>query len=250
MPLIIFLFILFLNPYPTLENPCGSMFPRGYDEDWGIGAYFLDDDFEAFVYSDTTGTIVGRIEVVDSHVRFYDIFKRRVLIADGDIEWIGHYSYEFLKVRKSSSSRYVQCLWKTTPDLYLDTVEIKSQYRLLTYRELLFEKEIMKEIKGFVESGVNVGVNLTRTCLNVRTGPSVDSTKIACIPRDLNLNEADVRIKILDQSNDWAYVLVEAYVFQEGDYDCPSKLEKSMKGWVKAIADNGFPNLWYAVTSY
>ncbi len=95
-----------------------------------------------------------------------------------------------------------------------------------------------------------MGVNLTKTCLNLRTGPSVESTKIACIPRDLILEEADVRIKILDHSNDWAYILIEAFFNLEGDYDCPSKLEKGMKGWVKAIADNGFPNIWYSVTSY
>jgi len=249
MTLPFLLFALFLNTYLPLENPCSSMSPRGNDEDWGIGAYFLDDDFEAFVYSDTTGNVIGRIEMVNSQVYFIDLFKRKMQIEYPDIDWIGSYNYEFLKVRKSNSSRYVQCLWKTASSMFLDTSEIKSQYKLLTYHELLFGKEIMKEIKGFEENGVNMGVNLTKSCLNLRTGPSIDSTKIACIPRDFNPSD-DIRMKILEHSNDWAFVLVEAYVFQDGDVDCPSKLEKSIKGWVKAIADNGFPNIWYSVTSY
>lgn len=249
MPFSIFLFILLINPALPLENPCASMIPRGYEEDWGLGVYFLDDDFEAFVYSDTLGTVVGRIEVADSYGRFYDIFRRRVPIEFGDKEWIGNYSCELLKVRKCNSTRYVQCLWKTGSNLYLDTTEIVSRYKLLSYRDLLFNKVLRKEILGY-DSEVNVGINLVKSCLNLRTSPSVDSAKIACIPAELNQPTEDVRIKILKQSNDWAYVLVEAYVFQDGDVDCPSKLAISMKGWVKAIADNGFPNLWYAVSSY
>jgi hypothetical protein len=189
------------------------------------------------------------LEVVNSYVQFYDGFDKKIEIENGDIEWIRHYSYEFLKVRKSSSPFYLNCLWKTGDSFFIEKNEIeKLHYKLYTYKELLLTNEIFNEIIDY-DNGVNFGVNLRNTCLNLRTGPSIDSIKISCISGNID-GKAGERMKIIDSANDWAKILIETYVYQLDDEDCPSKLVNSQTGWVKAIADNGFPNIWYAVSSY
>lgn len=39
-------------------------------------------------------------------------------------------------------------------------------------------------------------------------------------------------------------------MFPRGEDDCPYKEFRNGIGWVKAIDEKGFPNIWYSVTSY
>lgn len=234
-----------------VENPCGTMTPRGITEDWGIGTYFISDDFEIFVYSDTAGTLFGRLKVSESHLHLYDFHNRRINFQQGDIDWIGHYSHEFLKVRESVSKKYVEIFWEANGGLFINKNEADLQkLELLTYKSLLFDKTIFKELNGYTPDEIGIGVNLIRTCLNLRSGPSIDSSVIYCINGNEDSQGGTTHLKILDNSGNWAKVEVTTRVFQDGDVDCPSRIIRRITGWVKAIADNGFPNIWYAVSSY
>jgi len=98
-----------------------------------------------------------------------------------------------------------------------------------------------------------IGVNVPNSCLNLRTQPTLDSPILKCLTN----NEANTGIlthlEILQVRNGWAHVLVN-----ESDYigdgsdgtECSYKIVNQYEGYVKVLADNGRPNIWYAVSAY
>ena len=235
-----------------LENPCGTMTPRGYDEDWGIGVYYIPEGFVANVYKDTLDNKFGTIDQ-NGLQDFIDNKLKKNEINYKDIDWVDSYSNILLKAKESQSNRYLNIFWKTNEGGYLikkADLELNGAtfYR---YKDLLFDTTITLKDRRFFE-WANIGVNLNKHCLNLRKEPSIESELIECIygNYESKFQEGVTHMKIIDYKSVWAKVEVCTYIYQEGDEDCPSKLKSKRVGWLKAIDQSGFPNIWYSVAGY
>ena len=112
---------------------------------------------------------------------------------------------------------------------------------------------IVKHIEGLEKdpyyTNAKVGVNLIKNCLNLRTNPEINNNKVICIPSNDFGNAYEVELKILQLEGDWARVkFMELH--PTPNHDCNATIKNEIIGWVKAIADNGFPNIWFSSTSY
>lgn len=239
-----------------MENPCSLMTPRGGDEDWGIGGYLIPDKFEANIYKDTSGLLYGKFKTSNSYLRLKDIHGKGLNITYGDIEWIGHYSNELIKVKECENSNFVKVLWKTSnSNLYMNKKEIEDKgAKFYHYKSLLFKDEIPSKIEGFYD-WVNIGINIEKSCLNLRKEPSVKAKKILCIPgNDWENISYWTHLEILEDKGDWAkveYTEQHPHLFEdESGEDCGFIEKNRQIGWVKAIDKSGFPNIWFSVTGY
>lgn len=88
------------------ENPCNVMMPRGDDEDWGIGCYLMPDEYRIEVYDDLDGSKFGEIYSEYSHIYLIDKNNKKINIAYEDIEYVGSYRNELIKVRECFNSNY------------------------------------------------------------------------------------------------------------------------------------------------
>lgn len=245
-----FLFSLVTNISDLVENPCGTMRPREDDGDWGIGAFYIPNSFEINLYADTLGSKGLNIKTPRETIEFYDN-STRIWIESYDLEWVGNYNNELLKVKLSQSSNYYTVLWKHKKGGYFVSKDelYKNGAIFYTYKDLLFDTSIELNDRRFFEWS-NIGVNLNKNCLRLRTSPDTDSEIITCVQGNDWENTKTTHMKILSSQGDWAHVEVTTLVFADDDGDCPSQVENKWKGWLKAIDDNGFPNIWYAVSSY
>ncbi len=218
---------------PSIENPCGVMIPRGGDEDWGIGAYLIPDEFEINIYRDTLGKHFGKFETYHSGLRLKDCNGKHINFNSTDLEWIAHYSNEMIKVKESSNPRFVKVLWKTIQGgLYLNKEELEVSGAIFqTYKDLLFKCEgsvINKDFCGWA----NIGVNLEKNCLNLRADPSINSTKILCVLGNDWEKPYLTHLKIMENNGNWAKVeYTEQHpplIKSESDEDC-TFIEKTRK---------------------
>jgi hypothetical protein len=241
----------------SIENPCGIMTPRGGDQNWGEGAYYIPEEFQVDVYDHTFVKKIGTLHKEDSYLYLFDNANKKSNFSHDDIEWIGHYVLQLLKYRSCSRSDFINVLWKSAPNKYyikkkdLIALNVKPQ----TYKEFLFSDTLCDRVNSF-KSTATLGVNLTKNCLNLREGPSTQSKKIRCVPGNDWDNGELVELKILDHEGNWAKVVVITYKILENDKniegpdDCNFSEKNRQYGWVKAIDDTGFPNIWFDVTSY
>jgi hypothetical protein len=240
-----------------LENPYNIMSPRGGDEDWGEGAYYIPEAFEVEVYDHTFTKKIGTLHKDHSYLALFDNADKKADFNWDDIEWIGHYELQLLKYRSSPRSDFINVLWKTSPNKYYIKKKdlISKHVKPFAYKAYLFDDNISDRINQF-KSFANIGVNLTKSCLNLREGPSVNSKKIRCILGNDWENGELTHLKILDYEGNWAKVEVITYTIFEAPEDDESDSgfsfsEKNRQyGWVKAIDDTGFPNIWFSVTAY
>jgi hypothetical protein len=238
-----------------MENPCNIMLPRGGDEDWGIGGLFIPNEFEGNIYENTEGKIFGKLETLNGLVRLKGKDGKSLGHKYGELEYIGHYEYEFIKVKKSNCDDYYKVYWKTSKEgLFVNKKEMEKQGAVFfTYKELLFSDSLSIKKEGF-RNWANIGVNLEKSCLNLRTQPNINSEKIKCILGNDWEKEYHTHLKILETNNEWAKVETTEYYY-DADLDESGEgctfIEKNKEiGWVKAIDKSGFPNIWFSVTSY
>lgn len=238
----------------SIENICSIMFPRGGDEDWGIGAIFIPDEFEANIYKDTQGNKFGKLKTLNRRVRLRDISGKELGFKIGELEYLGHYTFEVIKV-KSESKDYFKVMWKTSKNgLFVNKKEMEDKGAIFyEYKELLFSDSIPLKKGGFYD-WVNIGVNLEKSCLNLRTEPSKNSKKIKCIlGNDWEL-PYHTHMKILETKDNWAKVETTEYFYDaksdESGEGCTFFEINKKTGWLKAIDENGFPNIWFSLTSY
>lgn len=241
--------------YIPVENICSIMFPRGGDEDWGIGAIFIPDNFEANIYKDIEGNKFGKLKTLNRNVRLRDKNGKELGFKNGELEYLGHSTIEVIKVKESESKNYFKVMWKTSKDgFFLNKKEMEEKGAIFyQYKELLFNDSIPFKNKGF-NDWVNIGVNLEKNCLNLRTYPSKNSTKIKCIlGNDWEL-PYHTHMKILETKNNWAKVEITEYFYDaksdESGEGCTFFERNKKIGWLKAIDENGFPNIWFSLTSY
>lgn len=249
-------FFLLIGAFGTApENPCGIMVPRGEDEDWGDGAFFMPDEFQIPLFEDTKGEAYGflRKAFPQEVMHLIDKNGQRVLSLNyyNNIEWIGHYSIELLMSKKCENTAFVQVLWKHKKrGLFVKKEDLEQQgAQFFTYKEYLFCEETPKKIQKF-KHWANIGVNLTKNCLNLRKEADVNSVKIDCVRGNDWPIDGINHMKILEQKGDWAKVEVITMVEGPEEHDCPSLVKEKRIGWVKAIDESGFPNIWYSVSGY
>ena len=118
----------------------------------------------------------------------------------------------------------------------------------MTYRQF-----ILKHIEGLKKdpyyTNAKAGVNLIKNCLNLRTTPEVGDNKIMCMPSNDFGHAYEVELKMMKLEGDWAEVEYNELHPTE-NHDCNTTVKNVKTGWVKAISDNGFPNIWFSSTSY
>ncbi len=226
------------------------MYPRGYDEDWGMGVYYIPDGLTIDLFQDTLGSKIGTV-TKSGELNIINSEQIKLEYEWKDIEWVGNYYNILLKVKKCPSRRYLQVFWKTKPSGYYVLLSdlLKEQAKFYLYKDILFDTSISLNDRRIFEWS-NIGVNLYNHCLNLRDGPNTESNLIECLYGNKLVNEGITHMKILDHEGLWAKVEVTTMIYDIDDDDCPSKLKTKRSGWLKAIDNSGFPNIWYSVSSY
>lgn len=250
--LFIALFLQIITVRSIAENPCNVMTPRSESDTWGIGVYNIPDNFELNVYSEKTGEIYGRI-IRNSHEG--TIIKKEgggiYYLRNSELDYLYHTTMPLLKVDKCFNPEFVRVLWKSGIDeeLYVSKIELtENKSEFSTYQALLHDHNRKMESEySYMDS--NIGVNLIKNCLNLRTLPSKSGHKILCIPSNDWESEYVVQLDILEFKDAWARIHYTELHPTE-DHECYTTEKNEKVGWVKAFSDDGFPNIWFSATSY
>jgi hypothetical protein len=156
-------------------------------------------------------------------------------------------------VKKCAKPEFVCVFWKCMKGgVFAKKADLKKQGAdYYTYWEYLFKQDLPDRITEN-KKWANIGVNLTKNCLNLRLENNVKSDKIKCIPGNDGLipQTGANHLRILEHNGNWAKVEVITLSWEAEDDDCPSKEFSNGIGWVKAIDEKGFPNIWYSVSGY
>ncbi len=253
--LLFFYFICIFNLSLGAENFCNTMLPRGGGEDWGSGAIISSRPFRVIVYSESNGMPFGELSKADNgdfSFRNFETMKNAIDVSK-EIDYIGHVQNEILKVKECYNQDFIQLFWKNSKnELYISKKDLeKLGPKYLTYKKILVEQGLNPNNK---ELNFNIGVNLSKNCLNLRISPRLSSLKILCIQSNAVKKKFTTVIRIIKLQGEWANVeyfeLYPAKNFPTNDEDCYSVKKNSTIGWVKAIADNGFPNIWFSAGNY
>jgi hypothetical protein len=260
--MILIFLLIFINyqekETPTIENICGTMYPRTGSKDWGDGGYIIPKNFEVSLFSDTVGTKVGKLKTVDGYLSLFDKADKQVNYNYylWDIEYIGHPSLQVLKIKSVSNSNYVKCFWNNFPEgRFFDKSEIeKTAAKYYTYQDLICNTKL--KLNEYDPPYGKIGVNLVASCLNIRTGPSIRFPVITCVHgNDIN-SQGESHMTIIESKGPWAKVEViteridNSITEEVEDGPCPSILVKRNIGWLRAVDKNGFPNIWYSISGY
>ena len=232
------------------------MYPRSTDS-WGIGACVTPTYFTLPLYDEATGAKYGNLTKTSKYgLRINKANREYEQVHSADIEYLSHSNFPILKVDKCFNPDFLRVLWKSsTAELYVSKEDLnKLQFKYHTYRKYLEDYSVGKKGYEIRQNGLqSIGVNLTKNCLNLREHPSVDAAHIICmLSNDWEQNFV-VRLKVLEIKGNWAmleYVEVHPSKDYPNDGDCYSINKNEKKGWAKALADDGYPNIWFAVTSY
>lgn len=252
--LAIYLFLIATSPSIHFENLCGIMFPREEGGDWGSGAYLLPSDtFNLPIYADTKGNRFGTL-YRDRYLRFTNVKGQPQRCWKG-FESIASYEVELLKEKWTAKRDYLKVCWLDfEKELYIKKSDIdKIGARYYSYEQYLFNSDLPQKVME-AKSWANVGINLNKSCLNLRELPNKNANKIYCIPGN-DWKETEVHhLKIKDYEDQWAYVEVIRLEYDNALDDsrdgCGFAERQRYQGWIKAIADDGFPNIWFSVTAY
>jgi hypothetical protein len=230
-----------------LDEVCAIMGPQDSTE-WGIGAIKWDGDKYVKGYNEknrTTYTISASTIRLDN--------STTIPLNRADILFAGHYGNIFLKVFEIRNTSYKVMMNSVDGGLWIDFNEFNSKgLTFNTYYSILFNDNPNSNEKWRNSLG-SLGVNLFRSCLNLRAGPTKDSQIIKCISKNVNDNRFH-RVSIQHHEEAWAFIIVQEYVPipDNGEYGegCAFKIEKEYRGWARVIDEKGYPNLWYGLTKY
>lgn len=240
------------------ENPCGIMFPQTKGI-WGKSCIWIKIGESLKTYDSPNGQVTGNLKFSEKYwnLRYNpDTSSKQIWIDELDKVWIGSNSIELLRVSETNSGYHKIMNSTFSNGLWINSKDIDEQkYFHFSYQELLFGKkeELPKEINWGREYG-RIGVNL-ENCLNLRESPSIKSKIITCVPSNGIKHDSRfvTHVEVIKSQDKWAYVNVITNKYPstpDEDSECPSKLYRQQKGWLKAIGDDGYPNIWYSVTTY
>jgi len=245
--------IIFTAKVTLAENPCGTMFPVEGKEEWGVGGYVIPDEFTVKVYVDNNSKQYGSLVTDHSIMLLIDTNGMQINYEITDFIYIGHYGNEILKINDCPNSEFVEVLSNSTKEtLYIEKKMAKKAGAVFkTYKEILIEET--EKIRSS-ENEVKVGVNLKKSCLNIRTQPKQSAEKLHCAIGNDWYPNYEIVLYVNKIEGNWAEVVYRE-LHPENDYpnndeDCYWKVKNKKIGWVKAIDDRGFPNIWFAVSGY
>jgi hypothetical protein len=244
------LICMFLANTALSDNPCNVMKPRGGDGDWGIGCYLIPDEFRIKVYDDDDGSIFGELFTKNSHIYLLDKNKNVINIEYEDIEYIGSYRNELVKIKECFNPDFVRVLWKTSKRiLFLNKRDLETAgARFKKYKDILFDKSIKEKYTNY---DLNIGVNVKKSCLNLRKDPTINAMILICIKGNDWEKGFGSGIRIKEVKGNWAKIeyfeMHSKNDAEESDDDCSYNEKNNKIGWIKAIGDDGFPNIWFSV---
>lgn len=247
-------FILFMLGFSlSAENPCNIMRPKNTGE-WGIGICYFPEKAKIPFYFNDKDSIAGYI-IRNKPYKFELEFLNDSLafkINYHDYNWIGHSSTRLLKMYGVYKENYYRVFVQSNNKGILIKINELSQFGVeyFDYRSLIFDPskiELPDEMERHYRYA-NIGLNLYKSCINLRQGPSTDHDIITCIKSNDWDNMKHTHMKIIEKNGDWAKI--ETITYKWKDYECHFYEFKRHRGWVKAIDSNERPNIWYSVTSY
>ena len=245
------------------ENPCGIMLPKERDANWGTGAVYLPSSKKLRVYDQNEVFQGWLIKKKNHHVFRTQTPGGQLTITallNTEIS-IGNENYTLLKAQESfANDAYFEIKWKVDEYSIMEflikkTALFEAAGDFCFYDEFLLGTNIPEEIK-VGKSEANIGVNIEQNCLNLRASNSAKSEKILCIAS--NDFGGISHMEILELDKQWAKVKVSVCnpkdvlkVSGEDGDGCACKVkEKRYTGWVKAIDETGFPNIWFSSSAY
>ena len=237
------------------ENPCGIMTPQNSGQ-WGDGFIWFSLTKKVSVYNQPHGDKVGTL-TRDKYgaLAFEKVDSQKVFeLTQEDLVWAGHVRATLLKVYQVKSDFCNVFVQSGGSGLWINIKENDKEIQFLTYRTfLLTPQKGPGELQELVKNA-NIGVNLIKTCLNLRKENDINSEIIKCIPSNKIEQSGHTHLKILETSGDWANVEVTVYEYDsendESGEGCSFRQKEKITGWVKAIDENGFPNIWHSITAY
>lgn len=235
-----------INTVAQLDEVCGIMAPQD-STDWGIGLIKWDSEISILGKNGNTNWLLSKkLKKSNSDTE--------IIIDDNDLVYAGHYGNAFLKVFQIKDTKYKILNNSIEGGIWVDFNRFNAQGMTFnTYYSMLFNDSPKFSEAWRSSLGSSLGINLTKSCLNLRERPSTDSRIIMCLEKNIN-DEKFHSVSIEHHNNEWAAIRVYEHIsvrvnenYGEG---CAYKINAIYRGWVKAIDDNGYPNIWYGMTKY
>ncbi|MEL7222025.1 MAG: hypothetical protein AAGJ93_11950 [Bacteroidota bacterium] len=231
------------------------MYPQGNGKGWGTGIYYSTEDFCLELFDKPNGDHYGTL--------IKQGYRRSIIKRNGTEEYphgteflgIGYYDSTVIKVKLNSNETWDTIFWKSNKEgLYVNRQELDEIGLFYgNYSDLLRRENLNGDILKAIQPA-KIGVNLEKSCLRLREQASLDSEIITCIPGNDWNEEIVNHLEILSFNENWAKVKVTTLVYSSAADDsadgCGHVPVKEETGWVLAIDDAGYPNIWYAVSSY
>lgn len=247
-----------------LGNPCGMMYPSEWGET-GIGFLYFDRDLSISCYDSTltrkTGTLRksygGYLSFIPLNAPGHYLME----VQFTDMIFLVHEPHIYPKTYQQDPDGNALIMTATIRGgVWVRDEDIqKLNGKVLSYPDVILGNPdlLPQNIRVImINQHFNMGVNLIESCLNLRKAPSVQAEKITCILSNdwQTEDQAFTHLKILKKKGKWVQVLATTYipdeVHDEVGEGCVAKVLKTHTGWVKAIDDTGYPNIWYSFTTY
>ena len=247
-----------------LENPCGLMYPLEWGET-GLGFLYFDREMSISCYDSGMVRKIGTLKKsFGGYLSFIPLNApglNLIEIRPTDYLSIGYGPHIYPKGYSLDSEGNILIMTRSIHGgVWVRDEDIqKLKGEVLSYSDVILgDPDILpaKVQKVILDEDVNIGVNLIKSCLNLRKAPSVQADKITCILSNdwQNVNLEYTHLKILKKKGKWVQVIATTYIPDEihdevGD-GCVPKVLKTHSGWLRAIDDTGYPNIWYSFTTY
>ena len=250
--LLILLVFLIVSHSSKSENPCGIMTPHD-TTDWGIGITWLplDADYEVVKLNDNAyHKYIHRTRLEQYFVTSANR-NDGIPVKSTDLVWLG--SFSTLKVYGIKDTLYNILNQTIDGGVWISIHQLNSRGAgFYTYRSLVLNQVSCLNKKFENIYSYDKGVNLPNRCLNLRNNPSLESDIITCVYSNSPEREYITKIDIKRTNGNWAYVRVMICQYDEENDEsgegCAFKVVEGYDGWIKAIDDSGFPNIWFAVS--
>lgn len=233
------------------------MYPNGADESWGTGALRLNLDSKIPVYDVDSESLAGYLIRNTGATMILDKSGSDVNALNYNAQTgISHISRSLIKAKKYNGEDAFLVNWQDANKPYIvyrkHLTQLNSHY--YTYKDILSSYLIQKTIYSNIQE-VKMGVNIKKSCINLRSAPTVKSEKILCVLGNDWKSGNKIWMSIINTKNNWAYVRVQLLSLDdelnsiEDYHECLQfKIDKEYLGWVKMVDDSGFPNIWYSVS--
>jgi len=247
-------FALAISLTASAQEPCTPMFPRGGLQDWGSGAYYLPEAFNAKVYTSTNGDYYGTMVREPRSLRVVAKRNEWRRVDYSDLEWIGNHNLKYLKVKPADNPDYVRVIWNTYEgERYMKKSELEKAGAIYqSYRDYLFNEDLNLPETAKEGRKATLGININRGCLDLKIAPDTTAQSLQCIEGNRFGDSVFTEIKILESKEHWAKVQLIKWrhdaELEATGAKCTYRPEQLGEGWIKAVEEDGFPYIWFATT--